>query len=495
MVIVDDLLAVGDLFQQHDAGQPVEPLPGSYLDILVSRIVNRANVLNAQDPHNNTNVKTYEEVANLISQCSLADSLDEGPIVKTLSDIVTGNLYVTRNVVLPLIDELTEELNQTVNRYRNLNSLALTINEDKKFLIFEEPTLADTIMHHGDKNYIGVKTVRVHGETSITDLENLISNGGDSFDTFISEYIRVNSLGEKLYDVYSRVFLKGEKDNELVNVVNANDYIENILCMVLGWALLRNVQDNIPMSYDDYKYQMTLISKQCAKTLRNALDDYKRAINHKRLILVYPPKNIEYDFHRTDLAVIHINSRVYDEFIEQGGSAEVIYGAYLTDRKVTVDDLLANKEEYLRNYHKAVRYGKLTNSNQLLAGIKENLEFLSLNMSAKIVDANENNDGSVFNGNLEIHAAKLRTKVDEFIRTISINDAEDVYRLARRFICDIYFAESEVGRILDTIDHIDPNGEMDMDDVGIIACVDILVDNLLAQVCVCNSIRPSHETH
>lgn len=458
----------------------LKPHNGSYLDLLVSPIINRANVLNAQGEKTGLRDKTFPELVSIVSNASAIGDLPVKDITNKISETVKANLYMARNIVLPLVDEYTEKLNDKVNTYRNLSSLSLSIVKDSKLFIFEEPLLAETIRKHSDLNYSNGTTPRYHRKCSIEELLIFIKNGGDSFDEFILDWIKINSLTDKLLECYENIFLDNGSKRSHTELLHPDDYISLILTMVLSWALIRNVQDDIPVSFEQYQKEMLILGKYCASVLNTSLTSYNKANERKQVVIKYPYRNVEYNFENPEKTIIYVNAKVYDDFLEHGGTPEVLYGAYLTDRKTKANELMDNKDAYLRAYTKAVTYGKLANTNNLLAAIKNSLYDIANMIQSDIARLQGNEEQPQYK--IELTNAITIKQVDDFVQHVSIRDAENVYTLVRNFICSVYFKDTEIQSILDRIDYLDPNGEMDMNDLAIIAVVDFLVSWLCGQV-------------
>lgn len=428
---------------------------------------------------------SFDELVNCISNCSQDDTNVHQSLIDDLVDkvanVTRNNIYVARNVVLPLIDEYTERLNGLVNEYAHAPNLAMRVVTDNKKNILNSDVLLNAVSKH--ESYMGrPETISVQNEMTLMELENCLKTGVSSLDKVIEEWYGSNDLSAKLKEAYVNVFAGGTV-RPLSEFVNHHNYEVAIFTLLLAKHFNRETPEGVNMGAKDYELALLEIEAAAARAIAIAIKDNNRNIEQGHLVNVYPVGGLQYQFEKTHTGSndIYVNASVYNAFLEKGGSPELVVGAYLSDRRTNGDDIIANAEAYRRVYDRAIHTGRLTKMNKMLTVVKTSLNTFGGNIideiKAKVNDDNTSGyDGINFDNTL------FGRKIVEFTNRITIDDMDNLYTLVRNYICDIFFEQSSVGDLLRRIDKLDPNGESNVNDVAIIASADFVVDWLMSQV-------------
>lgn len=488
MLTIDGLTALQPTLEEQ-SNKRIIATPGTTVSAISEGLLHRVKTALAINLPHDQEEKTLTDLLTLISNVSYdnypgyqtQEALTNGFIEK-ITETVRNNIYITRNIVLPLIDEYTERLNTVANRYINLAGLALTINEDKKLFIFEEPQIVKIIRDNSTRKLNNAFLPRYHKPLAVEEIKTYLSTGDKSFDEFILEWIELNNLDELLQEVYDDIFKAlGGSDISYDKYITTDNYIVALLSMLLAWGLANNPQEGIRISYDDYKHRMTVFANVCAFILNMALNNYNRAIEHKQLVLAWPSAGREYAFESPQGNSVLVHPKVYSDFLSMGGTPEIIFGSYLTDRSTLIHKMIEKQDQYHKAYQKAIKYGKLANSNNLLAGIKKELRIISTVILSDIIESQTDVEAAYI-GRIQIAMADKKQKVEDFLYRLNSNQIENIYLLVRKFICSIYFDDSEAETLLRKMEYLDPEGTMDVNDLAIIASVEFIVDWLFTQV-------------
>lgn len=436
----------------------------------------------------------FDELVNCISNCSQdainvhQSLIDE--LVEKVTSIVRNNIYVARNVVLPLIDEYTERLNQQVNAFAHAPNLAMRVVTDNKKNILNSDVLLNAVSKH--ENYMGRPvTISVQNDMTLMELENCLKTGVSTLDKVIEEWYGSNDLSGKLKETYLNVFTGGVV-RPLSEFVNHHDYEAAIFALLLAKHFTRETPDGVNMGAKDYELALLEIEAAAGRSINIAIRDNNRNIEQGHLVNAYPVGGLQYQFEKTHTGSndIYVNAGVYNSFLEKGGTPELVVGAYLSDRKTNGDDIIANADAYRRVYDRAIHTGRLTKMNKMLTIVKTSLNTFGGSVIDDIKSKVNDDDTSGYDG-INFDNTLFGRKIVEFTNRITVDDMDNLYTLVRNYICDIFFEQSSVGDLLRRIDKLDPNGEANINDVAIIASTDFVVDWLMTQVEVGKAVEMS----
>lgn len=404
--------------------------------------------------------------------------------VKNVTRIVKNNIYLTRNVVLPLILDYTKRLNEIVNIHTCVSGIALNITEDMKSSILTNNTVMDLVTKSNGKPDYNLELPRWHQDIGIVEMEQIIKTGNSRFDSEIEKWYALNNMSGLLQQVYREIFLKGAAHNVSIGkYISSNDYHKALLALLLSWGLTRNVQDGIPISLKEYELKMAAVSNMCINIIAVSVSSLKSQTNTKKLIVSFPPAGREYKFNEPERNDIIVNRAVYQEFLSRGGTPELIFGSYLSDRNTNLNGILENAKKYERAYDRVVAQGKLIQGNRVVGVIKDALKSFSNDIVKDIAELQEKDEINLStHGRIQLMTEHYHESVNEFLYNIRVNEVNDLYELVKRFICLTYFKDTSVYDLLVKFDYIDPEGKMNPEDVGILASVDFIVDWLLAQI-------------
>lgn len=429
------------------------------------------------------------EVTNLISNLSMEEGGDYdslrvqlGDLVHVLTNVIRNNIYVTRNIVLPLTNEYTEQLNELVNKYAFAPNLALRITPDTKSNILNSTALRSLCSPHAQ--YTGSSaTISCQADMSLLDLEKCLNTGANSLDKELQEWYEKGNLSNVLRDTYELVFLTG-KPRMLVDVIGPDNYEHAIFAILLAKMFTKETPEGVDMSSIKYETELAKVIASASRYVMTAINKVERNVKTGQMVIKYPVAGVQYMFNKThsgDNDII-VNNDLYDQFLSRGGKPELIIGAYLSDRKTDLDAILSNASGYQRAYDRAVQSGKLTKTNTMLTIVKTNLNSIGKKVLTDIQAKIEGDYNNTEYTGITYETSVFGRRVVEFTNAINVNHLDDLYILVRNFICDVFFAESEVGNLLKRIDMLDPNGETDVNDVAVIASIDLITDWLCKHV-------------
>lgn len=461
---------------------------GSPLDIISRTFIDGAlfTVSGLQKEHGEE--FTLDEIINIIRNSGESAVGDYDPfneqineLVAATSNIVKNNIYIARNVILPLVEDYTEIMNTAVNENVHLPSIALRIVTDNSKNILSSTVLHETVKPF--ENYNGLNySVSCQSYVSIVDLEKCLKTGSSSLDKVLEEWYASADLKPKLQNAYDRVYANGTR-KPLDKVLDTKDFETLIFVLLLAKLFQKEIPEGTDCSLEQYQNLLAGVVSTTSKYICNVINRNTRNISSKQLVTSYPAPHLESSFENLNSGKndIFVHPTVYEDFINKGGKPEIIFGAYLNDRSTDLDTLLEKASVYERQYNRTVQAIALTKSNKVLTIVRSVLGRITGQVVNDINNKISNDETNTYKGVSYEHTAFAR-EANEFIRRLTIRDIDNLYEVVKNFICTIYFKNTEAVKILDRIDKIDPNGETDINDVAIVASVDTIVDWLLKQL-------------
>lgn len=484
---------------EHHGNRRLTAIPGSVLSTLTQSMIEKYQVMaSVRHDANSIEELSIDDIIQTIGSGCEEKSVTELDGSQTLNEAVRGivqvmrnNILLTRGTVLPLIDKYTEQLTNVVSEKCNRGVLALNIVEDTNFAILGSSQLKSIVADQKQRTqYSDIVLPRYHSQDlSAPELLNLMKTQNKAFDEVITNWIKVNSLEPKIKDVYKSLFVgsvstsRTQRDDVFIQYVNAVNYEVAIIALLLCWGLVRNLQDGVSLSHNDYKGSMEVFSAACCGVISQAVSRYERNAKNKNLVLQYPGYNRQFCYDEPEKNIIVVNGETYARFLETGGRPEMIFGSYLTDRHMRMGDILENAKENVKAYTRQVERGRLTAINNTLTIVQSELREIAFDIVKTIDGQNNDEEGAIekdyvirFTGNEHMR------KANDYIRSVGARHLDDFYATIRNFVCRCFFEGSMVLDLLDRIDALDPDGKKDINELALISTVDLVVDWLINQI-------------
>lgn len=495
MLTANTMEAIAPIIEQGGDRRLVA-IPGSVLSTLTQGVIEKHQVLTAMNATEDPGDLSLDDIIkNVIQACdenfgtehSGRESLKDA--VNSISKVMRNNILLARGTVLPLIDKYTDQLTQVISDKCNRSILALNIIEDTKYTILASPQLKSVVGDQKSRTvYSDIALVRVHqGDISAAELMEIMKTNSKAFDDVIVEWVKASELEGLIKQVYHDLFVGRQVTNQeelFLSHVNPARYEVAIIALLLCWGLVRSPQENINLPLSDYKTKMELFSAGCSGIIAQAIARYERAAGSKNLIVQYPASNRQFCYDDLDKNHIIVNPEIYAKFLEMGGRPEMIFGNYLTRRDTRLSDILESAEESLREYKTQVARAKLTSINNTLTIAQTELRSIAFDLVKSVseaADASVANETPVryeitFTGNAHLQ------KASAFINSLNARHLDDLYATVRNFVCRCFFDGSMVLGLLDRIDALDPNNDKDINELALVATVDLVVDWLINQI-------------
>jgi hypothetical protein len=391
-------------------------------------------------------------------------------LTNVIGQSVQGNLILARNVVNPIVDAVTKDVDAAVHdaRIATINALSVEPNIWKK--LWNSPLLTGLVERYVESSPRNVKLVDVHNELSHDELTDLLHTGQGRLDTEIDQWISEVGM-EFVSKTYKDVFAKatpgqlsagGQLNNYIGTTVGDRERTLAIHLMARKLAL--KVQDGIEMNLNDYREQMAYITEQTGRVLNRIFEIRER--NNKQGMLIEQWPIVEPDFATAETGVIVVNADIYSNWLNDGGAPEVLFGAYLSNRKVEYKQLLTMADELKKVWE---RQAALLRSTAMSNRYNHTVAAIRQAVTKQI--------NTIPDEELVVKSrAALHQRLTDAIGQITYKQAEDVYGTCRKLVCDVMFAHTDAFAILEKIDDVvRANPGKDLREAALLATIDIVV--------------------
>lgn len=398
-----------------------------------------------------------------------------------VSDTIRRTVYLTKSVALPVIEDITTSAEVKLNEITGGEGLALSILPDTQSDMLENPTLISVMEPYVPVASGNYKTVNVHDPRDGKQLIEIMRVGYDSFDKDLQEWMGTHLSTDIVTDIYDRVFSTVGRSVPISTVFDggADTYPEALICFLLCRGLSLNPDDNINMSASEYDKAMAMVSNYSAVTVKTAMQRHRTVDKLGRLVLRYPRLGEELSYDKPEQGVIVVNKRIYDRFLNEGGSPEVVMGSYLHDRVNDVETLLANRDTYIKYYNTRLLKVRSDNKLRVIITMRKHIELLIANEIVKSLPEVE--DKGVWKG-ISLDHVVAQTHLRKCIDRLVLSDMDDMYSTVRDIVLKVFFNETDVPKLIELIDSNSQGEDTDIKSAVNVAIIDYIVDWFMHQI-------------
>lgn len=384
--------------------------------------------------------------------------------VEMISAAVQKHFQVARTVVAPAVQEYHERVVTTLGQITPSKLMGVEVvpmnvpeffnnsNFESEYTRYEDLTL--------DSPALNMSLPNLDTETIIENLKT----GSGGVDKQIEEWAAVVGHN-KLKELYNEAFtqsMDGEPKGWRALVEDKQCGLDNALALFL-WArkLVGNPPEETAMSLDTYNERMEAVRDQAGAKLSRVRNELDRAMKNKMLVRNYDgSKTIVYP-------------AVYEWFMDNGGSNELIYGNALSDnRQFSAEALIGRTEELAGIWNRHVAIVQRTEANNRFSRIVEALEIEFRRMLAE--------EGAEDNAE-ERH--RIQDMFVEQLGQVKPKDTECLESLCLRLMCRSRFYKTDAEKILLSINqNKEDNPSLDIREAAALALIEYVADWMAALI-------------
>lgn len=435
----------------------LQPSVESPLSILTRRTIDGLAVFEAEGmeaPSIDEQLLTTTAMPTDVNDISLHDeAMDES--IKLLTQSVSFVLNHTRNVVLPTIKQVATETQAYMDEIAEGVLAPLDVVPYYFKPIWDSPVFQDLVARFANSS---PAPIQLKGEAIECDCEGdwakSLMTGAGMFDDEVREF--VNQVGEERVKAVWDAFFGGRSTSTGDILGSRYDRFDlNAIAFLMARRLTMDVPKGVNMEITAWKNYIASIVEvagaNCAAVYRAR--DLDRKTN--RLIISAPVG----DEPRGSIIVV---GDVYDRFLKEGGSPEILFGALYSNEPRTYSALLEKGEFHAKTWK---RVYSLHRTNISFERYRAMVGGLRLAVSKAI--------SSIPDDELPATRSELHARLDERLSHVKQKDMEDIYHVSRKAVCRVIYPHTDAEKMLLAIDAAaETNPELDPREAALLATIE-----------------------
>lgn len=395
------------------------------------------------------------DLVGLVSERSkeVAHGLAMTDLVKVASECVSRTLDNARNVVLPHIKLLVEQVTGSVEGRRQSATSPYEIVMKEIPAAFTNQGIIGMAERYGvrDLTYPPAKVINImvlddivaHAKTGMAgsdaDLANLLS-------------LNNNEGYAQVMDVLAG--RKGFGDMDF-------DYAPGL--MVVAQAIYDEPGEGVKLGLHDYNAALNAVIHAAAAMTLTRAANFKRS---RELGLLYVPE-------RTSITQVIVMGEAYRKLLDDGLSPEVLIGNEMAGRKYTAGQLIENASGLKSIYDREMNLRALRTQSEMF-GICRNVIDTAVRMEIAKLDADS------------VDTDILRTRLSAEIDKLTEAKCGDLYQALTDIVCNVFYPESDARSVIMIINRVGAQfgGDGDPREIALLATIKYVNNWIASQLCI-----------
>jgi len=364
-------------------------------------------------------------------------------VVDVVEKTVNYNLDLTQNKVNPMVKAVLEATQEYVSNKQAVDPGAISISPVQYHSVWSSHYLTGMIERFTETP---VKDVNLALSIPLPVVEtefDLISTGLSRFDDELRDMVQTMEPGS-LTDLYRRLFVNKD-DSYVPSLLPYLNYLrvspnQPLLVFLIASKLVDNIPEGVQTSPQLFKEYVTSIMAQAGRALCRQIERRESAAKNRTLVASWSNAQVG-DLGVTPV-VIEVNGDVYSKWLQEGGSPDVLFGAFCVDRQANYNLLLERKDQYTAAW---ARQQRLLQSERRLQMDNHMLVGLSKAVEKEILQLPEDE--------LLVDRKKYLSVLNDYIRSMPNGWQKDnLYYSARKIVCGVIYPHTMAFDILVAID-------------------------------------------
>lgn len=361
-------------------------------------------------------------------------------VCQSVADAVRGHMVFARTVVLPALTELVEGVS------RDLAALTpSTLLKMEVAVVNPNPLVLDNgfetlVRKFSEVPFDNPSLMMKLPTLAVGEIVELMKTGAASIDELIVQWIA--EKGDSfVIDVWENIFQMKQSDLNENEVRTLRTFIgsqdEKIDMTVAVFLLANKLFDNPPagteMTLAAFNDLIVDYRNQAASTISYAIDEINRVMVAKELV------------RSIDGSKTKVFGPVYRDWIENGGSNEVLFGNTLERNPlITVDAINESASRLKAGWDRHAALTATVEANRRFVRVKE---LLLINFEKQLRNLTDEEKTKV---SYETTMPKFR----ELLNSISEGEVQDIWALCLKLLCRSRFYYSSAEEILTNIEEV-----------------------------------------
>lgn len=449
-----------------DKGIMVSPVQGTPLAELTTLSLSFASV-ESEVPPDVLNAPV-DFTDSMVASSSLAEPTGErthdqvmDAFVSAVSGAVERNLDLARNVVAPLIKRVVSRTQTYMDEAANGQLVPLTVLPVFYATVWDSQLTSDLTSKY-QNDVTAPQSLSGLNIPAPSDFATALTTGAGSYDTDVAAF--VNSLpADQLALLWQRVF--GGSGSTTVNeAISARNLPAGILqrdaalfVFLAARALVNNPPEGLNLSLGDYQNILAGVQAITGRVVAGALKQRDYDTSAGNLVISQPPAGV-------GRGEIKVNGEVYTAWLAQGGTPETLFGSCLTDGRRDTRSLLEGKARYEREWQRVYSMYQSQSASVRLDAMISGLRAALLEILQDDAVTLDLQDKNVY-----------RERIKERLSKLKARDMEDIWHIARKAVCRVFFPHTDAERVLNAIDASAlAHPELDIREAALLAVIDFV---------------------
>lgn len=375
-----------------------------------------------------------------------------------IAALIRRNVHITRNQAQPMVRAILEHVTKTLAESADV-AVMTPIIPDKLHAIYDNRYYSDLVTANAAETVMGdfphidtlpvldlgsIRALALTGIDSVDkDVIDFIDNLGA--DRFVTAYVQSFTISEVVKDVTLL-----DRDQMLIALLIARSIRANRRASELGTTLSTEVLDRF--------------ISQAAVRIQGKVDLYRDFYDQNQMVIKYP-ESVKLNATGTNNVIV-VHDDLYSEWLEAGGSPEIIYGAMFSDHARNSELLLQNKTFYIAECEKYLAQVGAANDANRDRFIKSAI-FESFMDQVKTQDPVEG---------INVNRDELHYQLRDILGNATTTELNDTTNLVTNLVCDLMFPNTYSKHIIQQMNRYQqerPNA--DPNDLSTMATLDIVV--------------------
>lgn len=295
--------------------------------------------------------------------------------------------------------------------------------------------------------------------------ETSITTSNSSFDSLISTW--QDEYASTLHDVFEE--LNGKEMPYWTTSSAINSFDKYFFAFLVISASTNDPWEGSDLTLEEWQHVCADAQILLAGWLHNYIDNLNTTGEEGVLIADIEISN--------GATVAYINPIANEKFIAQGGSPELIYGMFISEKNnvALIDDLLASKEEFVKAWDDYVVVKRVNDSERWLAVVKNTV------IDNFRIELNGAPTG-LFEEGVD-HTPLIKSFTDMIHRDVHLSNVDDIDVIIMNHFANDLFVGEETVKLLRTYDHYLKEG-LSADKAQEMAVIELIFNWVMSQIAI-----------
>lgn len=393
-------------------------------------------------------------------------------VVEVIAKTVSNNIDLARNVVNPIVKEVAADTQEYMHAAESIKKTEISVVPQFYREIWNSPILSEMVDRYSEtapEDF--VPSITIPFETDLESLIGIAKTGGTRFDAEVEEFMK--TLGEaRVVEIFNSIFgvnpgSRAAMFSEVVGPKRDRDVA--LLIHLFARNLLANVPDGVKVPLNVYRNYMATVQAISGRTVAFIMRQRESVRVRKQLVTYWPAGADRVGSSPID---IYVNGDVYVQWLKEGGTPEVVLGAFVSDQERSYTTLLENSEKYTKEWERVERVlttnARLDRFNTAIDGMRK----------AVAKQINEMEDSALI-----VPREVLHKRLETSLSGMYGKFYEKLHEHARKVVCDTMFPHTNALQLLCAIDTVYsdyPN--IEVREAALLATIEV-VSSWVAKLC------------